>query len=104
MIALLSPSKAQEKLAQNMRKRRKAMGLTQKALSNQSGVSLGSLRKFEQTGKISLESLLKLIAITGDLQAVINATKPAPQAFKSIDDVVKQSKTSRSGTAEGQRA
>ena len=39
---------------------RKQRGYSQAELAKRSGVSLGSLRRFEQTGKISLEHLLLL--------------------------------------------
>ncbi|WP_020567769.1 helix-turn-helix domain-containing protein [Neolewinella persica] len=39
---------------------RKQQGYSQADLAKRSGVSLGSLRRFEQTGKISLEHLLLL--------------------------------------------
>jgi len=41
-------------------KRRKEYKLTQKELSKRSGVSYGSIRRFESTGDISLNSLLKI--------------------------------------------
>jgi transcriptional regulator with XRE-family HTH domain len=36
------------------------LNLSQKTLSERSGVSHGTLKKFESTGQISLESLLKI--------------------------------------------
>lgn len=39
---------------------RKAKKLTQKQLAERTGVSYGSIRKFEQTGEISLLSLVKI--------------------------------------------
>lgn len=95
MIALMSPSKAQATLAGHMRERRLALGLTQAGLSERSGVALATLRKFEQTGKISVESLFKLMAIVGGLEAVLEAAKPAPETFDSIDDVLADSKPAR---------
>lgn len=46
---------------------RKKVGLTQQQLSERSGVSLGSIKRFERTGKISLESLLSLSHVLGRL-------------------------------------
>ena len=40
--------------------RRKELKLTQKELSKRSGVSYGSIRRFESIGEISLTSLLKI--------------------------------------------
>jgi transcriptional regulator with XRE-family HTH domain len=39
---------------------RKQQGMSQKDLADRAGVSLGSLKRFESTGQISLESLLRL--------------------------------------------
>jgi len=47
--------------AQNLRKIRKNKKLTQKELSSKSGVAYASVKKFETTGIISLESFLKLV-------------------------------------------
>lgn len=89
MISLISPSKAQLKIAQNMQKKRLSMGLTQEGLADRSGVPLATLRKFEQKGAISLESLLKLLVIVGGLEEMINTLKPAKPNFSSIDEVLK---------------
>ena len=51
-----SLSKAQKNIIQNIRERRLQMDLTQEGLAERSGVPLSTLRKFEQTGMISLES------------------------------------------------
>ena len=60
MISLTTSSKAQKMVAKNMQSLRLEKGLTQKGLSERSGVSLSTLRKFEQIGSISLESFFKL--------------------------------------------
>ena len=82
-------SKAQKKIAENVRERRLQMDLTQEGLAERSGVPLSTLRKFEQKGNISLESFLKLLSVIGGLEEVINALKPNIPNFKSIDDVLK---------------
>lgn len=46
---------------------RKQQKLTQLELAERSGVSLGSIKRFEQTGKISFESLLKVAHLLGRL-------------------------------------
>ncbi|PZU80725.1 MAG: XRE family transcriptional regulator [Shinella sp.] len=43
-----------------MKRRRIENGLTQRELAARSNVSYGSLRLFEESGKISLESLVKI--------------------------------------------
>ena len=47
-------------LVNRFKKRRAESGLSQKELSKRSGVSYGSVRRFESTGDISLSSLLKI--------------------------------------------
>ena len=88
-MLFISFSKAQKKIAENVRERRLQMDLTQEGLAERSGVPLSTLRKFEQKGNISLESFLKLLFVIGGLEEVINALKPNIPNFKSIDDVLK---------------
>jgi transcriptional regulator with XRE-family HTH domain len=88
MIALISPAIAQKKIAQNLKERRLQMNLTQEGLSARSGVPLATLRKFEQQGVISLESLLKLMMVLGMLEAMVEATKVSQTSFSSIDEVI----------------
>lgn len=54
------PTQVQMELAERFKKLRKINKMAQSELANKSSVSLGSLKRFEQTGQISLESLLKL--------------------------------------------
>jgi len=89
MVSLISPSQAQRKLAEHVRARRLALELTQEGLAKRSGVSLPSLRKFEQQGAISLEALLKLLMVVGGIEDVVKALEPNVTPFSSIDDVLK---------------
>src|SRR6185295_158973 len=58
-----------------------------------SGVSFGVLKKFERTGKISLESLLKLALTLGCLGDFVHIFKQAPEAPpRTLDDLLKQKK------------
>jgi transcriptional regulator with XRE-family HTH domain len=53
---------------------RKQAGFSQSELAKRSGVSLGSLKRFELTGQISLESLLKLTDVLNrlnDFEAIL---------------------------------
>lgn len=90
MISLTTSSKAQKIVAKNMQSLRLEKGLTQKGLSERSGVSLSTLRKFEQTGSISLESFFKLTMTLGCLEQVVQATESNTNQFLSIDHVLKQ--------------
>jgi DNA-binding transcriptional regulator YiaG len=88
MISLTTTSEAQEAIAHNLQEQRINMGLTQIGLAKRSGVSVATLRKFEQKGQISMESYLKLLIALGDLDKFLKATKPEQKSFNSIDDVL----------------
>lgn len=88
MIALITPTKAKKKLAENVRERRLAMDLTQTGLSKRSGVALATLRKFEQSGAVSIDNLFKLMLVVGGLDEIVKASAPGLTNFTSIDDVV----------------
>ena len=87
-MSLITQSRAQKRIAQNMGNLRLGRELTQKGLAERSGVSLSSLRKFEQKGSISLESFLKLALTLGCMDKLITATEPMESNFSSIDDVL----------------
>lgn len=57
-------------------------------LAERSGVTASSLRRFEQTGKISLESFLKLLSALGRLDEMDSLL--LPPAARSIEDLEKQ--------------
>jgi transcriptional regulator with XRE-family HTH domain len=84
MVSLITPAKAQKKLVENSRARRLQMDLTQKGLSDRSGVPLPTLRKFEQTGRISLAAFLKIQLVLGGLEAILTATQ-IETSFSSMD-------------------
>lgn len=92
MVSLITVFKAQTLLAEHVRRRRIDSGLTQQGLAARSGVSLPTLRKFEQKGLISLESFLKLAMVLGLLENIVNATTPATTQFTSIDEVINADK------------
>ena len=54
-----------QKLVQRIRARRREGKLSQASLSQRAAVSLGSIKRFEGTGEISLTSLLRIAAVLG---------------------------------------
>ena len=58
--SLETPEQVGPKLAKRLEQLRLQRGWKQTTLAERSGVSLGSLRRFEQTGRISLGNLLAL--------------------------------------------
>lgn len=63
-----TPSEVSKDLAQRHKLLRKKLRLSQKEMAERSGVSLGSLKRFENSGKISLDALLKLAHLSGRLK------------------------------------
>ena len=93
MVSLTTPAKVQKQLAEQARARRLQMELTQEGLAERSGVALPTLRKFERTGALSLESFLKLHMVLGGLEDILKATQIKSTLFSSIDDVLAESDT-----------
>lgn len=95
-IDLITPLEMQQKLAEKMRTKRLALNLSQQTLSKKSGVSYGVLKKFEQTGQISLESLLKLALALGSLRDFDTLFAPdKPEAALSLDQLMQEHKRKR---------
>jgi transcriptional regulator with XRE-family HTH domain len=63
-------------IAHKHRKLRKQRGFSQTELAERSGVSLGSLKRFETKGQISLQSLLKLVFVLDRLSDFEGVLKP----------------------------
>ena len=72
------------------RQRRIALGLTQIELSQRSGVPLGTLKRFERLGEVSLSSLLAL-AEAMDALDTFHDLFPLPEA-RTLDEVERQAK------------
>ena len=95
-INLITPNEMAKHIATQARKKRLALNLSQQSLSKRSAVSYGSLKKFEQTGKISLESLLKLALVLDamdEFTALFNAK--AEIRHTSLEDLLKDNSRKR---------
>lgn len=66
------------------------LGYTQDGLSKRSGVSLGSIKRFESTGKISLDSLLKLSVILEYLNQFATICTTNKQNINSMEELITQ--------------
>ena len=78
----------QEDIVCNVKKRRKEFGLSQQELAKRSGVSYGSIKRFETKGDISLGSLIKIAF-------VLNCENDFNQLFSrknyhSIDEIINE--------------
>lgn len=75
-------------IAQKIVRLRKRKKITQKQLAARSGVSLGSLKRFEQSGEISLQSLTKIaiaLNVENELEDLFNNVP-----FASIEEVINE--------------
>lgn len=59
-MVLKTPDDIRREIAERFKARRLSQAVTQRELAARSGMSLGSLKRFEATGLISLDSLLRL--------------------------------------------
>ena len=73
-------------IAKNMVRLRKRKNLSQRELAVRSDVSLGSLKRFEQTGEISLQSLTKRAIALGVEEELGNLFEDVP--FDSIEEII----------------
>lgn len=85
-----TPSEVAFKIAQKLKSIRKRRKITQKQLAARSNVSYATLRKFEKTGQISLESFIKISMELGLLNELNNLFS-AP-TYNSIEEVVNERK------------
>lgn len=87
-FTIQSPVEVARNLAAKTKRLRLGRKWTRRTLSQRSGVPESSLRRFEDTGKISLESFLKLACALGKLdeaEAMFN-----PPRIRSIEDLERQ--------------
>jgi transcriptional regulator with XRE-family HTH domain len=71
---------------------RKQAGFTQSELARRSGVSLGSLKRFETSGQISIQSLFLLIDVLGRLDDFDTILKPI-ENMKEIERLFSDKKS-----------
>ncbi len=85
---LFAPSDVAQELAKRLKAIRKRRKITQQQLAARSNVSYASLRRFENTGLISLESFIKItmeLGVVDDLKDLF--THPV---YNSIEDVINE--------------
>ncbi len=90
MIDFLTANGAFSQISAHMREHRVSKNITQVQLAKRSGVSLSVLKKFETTGKISLESFVKLAFVLGLTGRVLDALKPQ-NTYTSMDELLESS-------------
>lgn len=83
-----TPHEIQMIIANNVRNRRKALKLNQDDFAKKCGVSFGSYKRFENTGEISLASLVKIGSILGYNDDLTNLF--SRKEYTSIEEVVNE--------------
>jgi len=90
------PKEVLKDIATRAKTARLEFSYTQESLATLSGVSFGSVKRFENTGKISLESLLKIALTLNALEDFERLFKnKQPQGIVSLDTLLKLSKKRR---------
>jgi len=85
-ITIKTPNNLAKIISDNARALRKKQRLSRQRLSEMSGVSFGSIRRFEETGEISLKSLLKIALVldcTDEFERLFKQAEP-----KSIQEII----------------
>lgn len=96
MISFKSPFEMTREIAKKAQNKRLKLNLSQQTLSEKSGVSYGTLKKFEQKGQISLESLLKIALALNEMDSFeclfVKGDHTLPS---SLDDILSDKKRKR---------
>ena len=82
-----TPNEIAKNLVGKIKEQRKKLKISQEILAQKSGVSLGSIKRFETKYEISLQSFIK-IAIALDLDNDIEALFTS-KTYASINEVIK---------------
>lgn len=97
-VSLKLPFDIRTEIATRAKKIRLAKGFTQQGLALRSGVSLGSIKRFERTGNISLISLLSLAITLGRLDDFDQVFQHKEDLSKmTIDDMLRPERTPKRG-------
>lgn len=81
-----NPTDIQRTLALRVKEQRRARHISQKQLSEKSGVSYASIRRFENSGEISFSSFVKIICSLGLSDEIKNLfTK---KYYSSIQEII----------------
>ncbi len=93
----MSPSEVRQLLGERLKRIRLQAGWKRTTLAQRSGVSLGSLRRFENTGEVSLKNLLRLVHALGRLDEFTSLLEPPPAtSIKELEESIEK-KTPKRG-------
>jgi len=92
-LSLMGPGDVARTVAGRARARRVALGLTQAEVAERIGIGLSSLRRFESTGKIAFDALVRLAFVLDSVET-FGGLFPEPE-FRSLDEVVSRPQRQR---------
>lgn len=81
-----TPNDIAKELVEKIKQHRKKLKISQAQLATKSGVSLGSIKRFESKSEISLNSFIKILIalnLEWDLENLFTQ-----KGYKSIDEVI----------------
>ena len=81
-----TPNEIAKELVEKIKQHRKKLKISQAQLASKSGVSLGSIKRFESKYEISLNSFIKILIalnLEGDLENLFTQ-----KSYTSIDEVI----------------
>lgn len=88
LLTQKTPTEIIKELVVRIRNKRRILKISQEELAKKSGVSLGSIKRFETKYEISLSSLVK-IAIVLDLDKDFDALF-SKKTYSSIDEIINE--------------
>ena len=83
-----TPEEITMSVAEKMKQLRKRQGMTQKRLSELTGVSYASIKRFEETGNINFVSLTKIAVELDAVDGIKALFTEVP--YKSIQEVINE--------------
>ncbi len=92
MLSLLTPLEISRSLGNRTREQRLLQGWTRVTLAKRAGVSAASLKRFETTGKASLELVLRVAHALARLEEFGKLLQSPPA--RSMDELERRSATS----------
>jgi transcriptional regulator with XRE-family HTH domain len=96
ILDIFTPEEVAIQVASHAKRLRLSINMSRKTLALHSGVSLGSIQRFEQTGRVSLESLLKIAQALSALQEFQQLfLLSAPKTIKQLEEREKLPKRGR---------
>lgn len=85
---LKTPQEIRLDLAQRAKKCRLTFNLSQEGVARRAGISAGTVKRFEKTGHISIDSLLKIALVLDATKDFDNAFRQESGAPESIDQII----------------